>query len=52
MSSSGVWDRRMAERDRKIAAQQTRLSLAQCAWNKIEVTRIERELKRLRQSLG
>jgi hypothetical protein len=43
--------RSMAERDKKISALESRVSLAQCAQNKTEVTRLERQLKQLRQSL-
>lgn len=50
-TSSGVYARLFADRDKRMARVRTQLNLAQCARNKSEVIRLQAELKRLGCSL-
>ncbi len=50
-TSSGVYDRLFADRDKRMARVRTQLNLARCARNKSEVIRLQAELKRLGCSL-
>jgi hypothetical protein len=49
--SRGSYDYRLAARDRKLAKLETSLSLARCSNNKQEITRIEKEISKIRSSI-